>query len=144
MALAQLIYVSRRTNGLTPEVLDTVIARTIVANRARDVTGMLLCSGRELLQVLEGELSVVAALFEKIRSDPRHSDVRCLLCKNVDKRMFPEWSMGLADLRAKSVLNRDRLTRMIDDVREHTDTAGRAVEARVILTDFRQQLARAA
>ena len=59
-------------------------------------------------------------------------------------RMFPEWGMELADLNHKATLDRARLLRMVEDVRANADTSHYAVEARILLQDFRQQLAAAA
>ena len=44
----------------------------------------------------------------------------------------------------KRVVDANRLNRMIDDVRVQVDTGRHNVEARMLLNDFRQQLALAA
>ena len=144
MSLAQLIYISRRNDELTLPVLMDIVEKSKIANAARGITGLLLCCGDDLMQLLEGELNAIQSLYEVIREDSRHSKVKCLICKNVRKRIFPEWGMGLADLDHKSELNRDRLVQLIADVRASHDTSEFGVEARILLHDFKLQLGRAA
>lgn len=103
-----------------------------------------MCSGLDLFQMLEGELTEVIALFETNRVDMRHTMVQCLLCKNVSKWLFPEWGMTIADLDAKSVINIDRMAKMLDEIRAHSQTSQHTLEARMLLNDFRQQIAVAA
>lgn len=144
MALSQLVYVSRRTPDLTPEALAEVVAASGSRNLARGITGTLLCCGLDLMQLLEGEMTDVVGLYETIRRDARHEGVRMLFCKNVAKRMFPEWGMGLSDLSCRQTLDIARLVKLVEDVRATSDTGPFSVEARVLLGDFRQQLKRAA
>ena len=144
MALAQLIYVSRASKALVGDDLQAVAAQSATDNAKRDVTGVLLCCGPHLMQLLEGEVAEIVALFEHIRRDPRHSEVELLICKNVNKRLCPDWGMELVDLDARAILKRDRLTSLIDDLRSRHNTAHFSAEARLLLHDFKQQLQRAA
>ena len=63
------------------------------------MTGILLYNGGHFLQLLEGKAIVVRRLFEKIRPDRRHQNVRQLVFLPVEARMFQGWHMGM--------LNRD-------------------------------------
>jgi len=144
MALAQLIYVSRRTPALSLDTLNEIVTFSTQRNASRSVSGILLCCGKDLMQLLEGELEDIVTLYDRIRQDSRHTHVSCLYCKNVTRRLCPEWGMGLADLQSKAVLDRSRLSKLIDDIRLNVDTSHFAVEARVLLRDFKQQLHKAA
>ena len=140
MALAQLIYVSRRRTDVSMTVLSAIVDQSAMDNARRGMTGALLCCGVHLMQILEGELGDIVTLFERIRTDPRHTEVRLLLCKNVDKRMFSEWGMTLADLDARITIDRQRLMQMLEDVRQTHDTARHSVEARLLINDFKRQM----
>jgi hypothetical protein len=144
MPLAQLIYISQRTPALSEQALDQIVSASQKRNRDRDITGVLLCCGTNLMQLLEGEQADLDSLFKTISADPRHNNIQCLLQKQVQRRLFPEWGMSLADLDSRVIINRDRLTQMIEDVRERTDTAGYSVESRILLNDFKNQIAQAA
>ncbi len=141
MPLTQLVYVSQRTPRLSNDLLTSIVDQSAVNNSKCGVTGVLLCFGRELMQLLEGEMSEVSSLFGRIKADGRHAGIQCLVFKPVKKRVFPEWSMGLADMDSKARLDRNRLTRMLDDVRGTAPTETFSAEARLLLSDFRQQLA---
>ncbi len=140
MALTQLLYVSRRTPLLKRDVLEAIVERSALANARRNITRVLLCCGTGIMQLLEGELADVKALYDVIEIDPRHDQVHALVCKSVRKRLFPEWGMGMADLDRKGTLDTRRLMQLVQDIRAMNDTSHFGVEARVLLSDFKQQL----
>ena len=128
MSVTQLVYVSRRTKTLTLEELQRIVTASAIANRKRNVTGVLLCCGVGIMQLLEGDASVVLGLAEKIERDPRHTHVEVLVNKTVSRRLFPEWDMQMADLDRKANIDRERLMRIVNDVRAVHDTTNLAVE----------------
>jgi len=140
MSLAQIIYVSRRSSELTKNCLEKITDAAAVQNAQRDVTGVLMCSGADIIQLLEGELMTISRLAEHIRSDRRHHNMQILLCKNVNQRLFPKWGMAFADVTRPMTLDRDRLVHLIEDVQHNADTQQYTVEARMLLHDFKQQL----
>jgi hypothetical protein len=140
MALIHLVYVSRRTPALTADELKQIVVQSTRRNHAHGITGVLLCCGEHVMQLLEGEEAVVDAVFERIRNDPRHQDVQLLLHKQVSKRLFPESRMALAELDRKFRLDRRRLLGLVDYVRTNEDTSLHTVETRMLLSDFHQQL----
>jgi len=46
------------------------------------------------LQVLEGGRTAVNRLYNRIVTDPRHSDVELLAYEEIDERRFAGWAMG--------------------------------------------------
>ncbi len=144
MPYTQLIYISRLAPTVSSEDLSLIVARSGRNNARRDITGVLLCCGRDVMQLLEGDEMKVREVFEPIGQDERHSRIELLLAKTVNRRLFPEWAMGLADLRSRTLINRDRLVRMIQDLRAEHDTKQFGVEARMLIHDFSQQLLHAA
>jgi hypothetical protein len=144
MALAQLVYVSRGGRELRGAVLTHLARQSATDNAKRDISGVLLACGPHLMQLLEGEVTEIVDLYEKIRRDPRHSEIELLICKNVNKRLCPDWGMELVDLDATAILNRDRLNGLIDDLRNRHNTSHYSAEARLLLHDFKSQLQRAA
>jgi hypothetical protein len=93
-AQRQLLYVSNCRRDLP----DTDVAQILDVSRknnARDgVTGVLLHLDGAFLQVLEGDEDAVAKAVDRIRRDPRHSNITVLLDRAAP-RAFSEWSMGL-------------------------------------------------
>jgi hypothetical protein len=55
---------------------------------------MLLYQNQSFFQVLEGDRSVVEALFEKVALDPRHTRVTKVILEPISERAFASWTMG--------------------------------------------------
>ena len=67
-------------------------------NAAVGVTGALLHHKGTFLQVLEGDASIVSAVYDKLCRDPRHGDITKLISGNTETRQFADWSMAFRDL----------------------------------------------
>jgi acylphosphatase len=92
--LYQLIFTSYATEALTPSVLNEIADLSRQTNLASGITGVMLYHDGSILQVLEGEKSVVEALFAKIEKDPRHIQIMVLLRREAAMREFEGWKMG--------------------------------------------------
>ncbi|MES2524415.1 MAG: BLUF domain-containing protein [Gemmatimonadota bacterium] len=97
MQKIRLIYASDATEGLVYRDFATLMERASEANRLLGVTGMLCHGGGKFLQVLEGERTVVSALYHHIIVDPRHSNCTLMLVEDTETRDFSEWSMKVID-----------------------------------------------
>lgn len=102
MSFSQLIYVSDLT---TPDEgqLGPILESAVRHNREDGITGMLLYSGGNFLQVLEGEKAQVRATYERICADPRHRNITLLTEEDVAERQFANWSMGYRQLGAQDI-----------------------------------------
>jgi len=65
-------------------------------NAERGITGALLYSAGCFAQVLEGPLSQVETIVERIMLDPRHHEVKVLQFHVLVERAFGDWSMAFA------------------------------------------------
>jgi len=102
MALLQLIYVSDLV-GRDEAQLASILESAVRHNREDGITGMLLYSGGNFLQVLEGAPASVKATYQRICDDPRHRKTMVLLEQDVDERHFGDWSMGYRQLGPEDV-----------------------------------------
>jgi hypothetical protein len=96
--LYHLAYVSAATPGFDLADLDAVLKVAREHNAAADISGMLLFEGASFLQVLEGQLSVIDPLMERIRTDPRHANTVLLLREQIEERSFSDWTMGYTEV----------------------------------------------
>ena len=131
-----LIYVSTATTLMSvPELVD-MLEEIRPRNRDRGLTGMLLYSGGNIIQVLEGDRSEVEEVFASIEQDSRHQDVTVLQRKDVEERAFPDWAMGFRNLAEREV--RDIMT-LADLVRRPAgdDLGDRAESTYDLLSLFR-------
>jgi len=98
--LYRLVYYSRSkirgdANACANAIRD--ILRASQLNNLRDnITGGLLYNARSFGQVLEGPRRAVEATFDRIRLDPRNSDIALLWFDVVVGRAFESWSMAFA------------------------------------------------
>ncbi len=89
-----LTYVSSATDLLEVPTLMRLLVDWRVTNHARELSGMLLYSGGNIIQALEGPDQAVVTMFDTIGADARHHDVIEILRDPIDERAFPDWSMG--------------------------------------------------
>jgi hypothetical protein len=101
--LIHCIYASRATAQFSVQDLPELLRAARAANAARDVTGMLLYIDGNFFQVLEGEQTVVDALFEHLSHDPRHTRVTRIIHEPIFERDFGNWTMGYAQLEVREL-----------------------------------------
>jgi hypothetical protein len=89
----RLIYISRAVPvpGGALTFLETARQR----NERDGITGVLLRYTDRYLQYLEGTRDAVHACFDRIRRDPRHTDVHLLLDRGGNGRYFAHWRLQL-------------------------------------------------
>ena len=92
MKLMQLVYCSQPF-GYSLEILSAILIASRANNTKRDITGALICRSDIFLQLLEGPEQQVKSTYAAIQNDDRHINIYHLLDQNVDKRLFPAWSM---------------------------------------------------
>lgn len=100
--LHQLIYVSDLV-GKDEQQLAPILESAVRRNTEDGITGMLLYSGGNFLQVLEGPKNAVQATYARICKDPRHRNTTLLLEQDIPERQFGSWSMGYRQLSAEDV-----------------------------------------
>jgi len=91
-----LMYVSRRrvSPPLDDGDIDHLVEGAQVFNSEHAVTGALIATHLFFAQHIEGPESVIAALIDRIRIDPRHYDVRVISQAQNAARLFAEWAMA--------------------------------------------------
>ena len=92
--LHSLTYVSSASADLSADALLELLARWRPKNHSAGLTGMLLFSGGNIIQTLEGPFPSVEGVFTTIDADSRHHGVIALHREEIDARAFPDWSMG--------------------------------------------------
>ncbi|MEM7624528.1 MAG: BLUF domain-containing protein [Planctomycetota bacterium] len=139
MPVHHLLYISDASDDLNTDNLDAMVRPFRTKNRARGVTGVLFYSAGHFIQLLEGAGPIVERLYETIRADPRHHNVRRLVMCPVDRRMFREWDMGLLNLDERSKLDQQRLVRLVREAEQEKQETPLALR---LLSDFCMMLPR--
>jgi hypothetical protein len=94
MTMIEITYISHATEPMSAEQLIALLQQCLTNNGSNGVTGMLLYGNETFLQALEGDEKDVDDLVEKIRKDPRHTNIQVLHRRTIERRQYSEWSMG--------------------------------------------------
>jgi hypothetical protein len=95
--MRRIIYTSRSLIEGSLAELDSILAESIALNTKAGITGMLWSDGANFAQVIEGAHDEVGATMDRIRGDPRHTDIEIVLDRAVLSRQFGNWAMRRAD-----------------------------------------------
>ena len=99
--LYSLIYKSRSTSVADLDLVNSILDKSTRNNSANGITGVLIATKTNFLQVLEGEFVVLNEAFERISRDTRHHKIQLISFREIEERRFGEWAMhgiGLFDL----------------------------------------------
>lgn len=94
MSFYCVVYTSIATQKMFDSDLKALLKKSRVRNQALNITGMLLYLDPFFIQILEGEHIILDKVIERIKRDPRHSRVKIIYKKPIEKRSFPNWTMG--------------------------------------------------
>lgn len=114
MSINQLVYISQATRKMSSTELNNILSTAKNNNHGIDVTGSLFYNGGWFLQVLEGPLATLNALYNKIEKDPRHKNSRILYNEAAKFRTFTRWSMNMTNLDDRQADKYDQLVEVID------------------------------
>lgn len=110
----QILYVSECQ--IPHAVLDVEITNILnkaKTNNQRDgLTGLFLLIENRFIQLLEGEEEKVLECMDRIKSDPRHSDLRILLNRPIENRLFDCWSMHFFKLSTNEAIEKIGIQRL--------------------------------
>lgn len=100
-SLHQIIYISTAEPSLTEDALLELLSESQKRNAAKNITGLLLHSDGNIIQIIEGPEGAAKELFAKIAKDSRHRGVTLVSSKAIVKRDFPNFKMGFKRARSK-------------------------------------------
>ena len=90
----RIIYLSSATTKFTNEEILTLLNASRKNNEANEITGLLLYSDGNFLQIIEGKQKKIKALYAKINMDQRHRNIIKVFEGKVSHRIYPKWHMG--------------------------------------------------
>jgi|MDTC01.3.fsa_nt_gb hypothetical protein len=89
-----LTYFSEATQLMEPSDLEELLTQARAFNTAHGISGLLLYQSRCFLQTLEGNADVIDTLYQRIKADKRHCNLKLLFDQPLQERCFQNWSMG--------------------------------------------------
>lgn len=97
----RIIYLSSATTKFTNEEILTLLRNSRKNNEVHKITGLLLYSDGNFLQIIEGKSKPLKKLYEKICVDPRHKNIIKVFEGKVTSRIYPNWKMGFNSIEKK-------------------------------------------
>lgn len=102
--LVQIVYVSRSTFtsmpaelGIEPSVAR-ILAQSRINNAKRGLVGALYFGDGCFFQCLEGRVEDVERLYAALLKDPRHTDLKVLKRRPIERTSFATWAMKYVPL----------------------------------------------
>lgn len=96
--LIRLLYASRASQPVTPELIESILTQARAHNPEHGITGILCHGAGVFMQALEGGRDEINALYNRIARDTRHSKVVVLQYEEISERLFAGWTMGQVNL----------------------------------------------
>jgi len=96
-SLYEVFYASCIAPREPPAAVALILARARAANAAHGITGLLVFDGVRFLQHIEGPPSTLGRLWERIATDPRHTDVRVIYRGVLAQRRHRRFEAGFAE-----------------------------------------------
>ena len=87
-------YLSKAIDVFSAHDLDQLLIYCRRNNAAASVTGALLYHNGYFMQLIEGQLDTINAIYDRIQADPRHEVLSVLFEDEISARFFPDWTMG--------------------------------------------------
>lgn len=137
-----IVYVSQARKPFSADALKDLLDHSRKRNIADDITGLLIyrynadCDRGNFLQVLEGRDDAIEDVWRRISNDPRHHTIVVIEQGPLDKRMFPDWSMGFKNVDTGDLSGHEGFADMGSDAFWRNARALTAPEALDLLTGF--------
>lgn len=89
-------YVSTADASITGQNVHEVFKGVIENNLERSITGILLFSDGNFMQIMEGESNSLFRLYNKIKEDNRHHHLIEILSSPIKHRIFENYQTGFS------------------------------------------------
>lgn len=100
LPIFNLAYFSQAAEGVDSYDIENIVAASHRNNARHGLSGVLIFGKGIFFQVLEGPKTNVLHLMEKVRKDPRHTNIVVFTATEAfEDRLFPSWDMELVDAR---------------------------------------------
>ena len=94
----RIIYLSSATTKFSNEEIISLLDLSRRNNEENQITGLLLYSDGNFLQIIEGKKKALEELFEKISLDSRHKNIIKVFHGKVPTRNYAKWKMAFSTI----------------------------------------------
>jgi len=109
------VYASSARKPFSSQELEELLVEAREYNRSQQVSGMLVYSGGNFMQALEGTRPALDAVLQRVRASRRHGGVLVMIDEPISQRSFGDWDMAFRKIDGDAFmrLNQSRATAMI-------------------------------
>lgn len=93
-----IVYISSAVLGLNENDIVSIVRNSQKNNKESGITGILLYSHGNFMQLIEGDDTAVELLYKKISKDRRHTNINLLYKEKIIHSLFSGWLMGYKNL----------------------------------------------
>ena len=133
-----LVYFSSATQDFDEDQLVKLLETCRANNEKAGISGMLLFKDGNFLQALEGEELAVRSLQKKLLRDPRHHEVCVLLEEFLERRNFPDWTMGFQNLNHMNIAKLSGFSHLLTSPLSAADLKNDPPRAKKLLLVFKE------
>ena len=138
--MISIAYISKAERKFSDSELIQMLEKFQTNNEKHDVSGVLLYNGAgTFIQFIEGDESVVDALYQRINKDKRHSRITCLRRATITERSFSQWRMGFRKLSNDAVFDVNKMTVFLNDEKLEHFVSNDTDFALKVLTNFKNK-----
>ena len=137
--MIQVSYISSATKNFSTQELQALLQECRDNNARAGITGMLLYGNQTFVQILEGEEHVVDGLLETIKRDRRHSNVRLLQRRPIERREYSDWSMGFKRVSGQDFQQVEGLNNFLEKDFNTSYLASHAAVVDLLMGHFRKE-----
>ncbi|WP_179336942.1 BLUF domain-containing protein [Winogradskyella ludwigii] len=102
--LKTICYKSKSNSGNTIIDIESLFYNTRQNNNKQEIKGILIYRDTTFFQILEGECTIVNTLYQSIKRDSRHGNIKELLNTEIDKYSFADFGLGYATISSLDAL----------------------------------------
>lgn len=94
--MQHIIYVSSGIKIFSDIEINDLLKVSRANNLENNITGLLLYSDGNFMQIIEGLKDDVDKTYQKIVNDTRHKNIILIANKAIKERSFVDWNMGFS------------------------------------------------
>jgi hypothetical protein len=135
----ELLYTSLAVREMNTDDLTGLLAQSREKNARLKITGLLIYSKREFMQLLEGNKEDIFELYNTIVKDERHQQVKLLWDGEIEDRSFKDWSMAFLNIDGIEQDKLDGYSRFLQQGLASLHLTGNQSIGRRLLIDLRDE-----
>jgi len=121
-----IVYVSTASQNLEKDEIEGILNTSKEWNNDNNITGLLLFSGGNFFQIIEGEKGKILELFEDIQTDKRHHNIMQIFGKEIYKDAYDGYDSDF--VAEEENIDTSRFQHYLDQVKVLDKSAQNAVE----------------